>query len=168
MLEIDQTSRFTMPDVRADVEFLARHEKYAHEKPYTILLGEDETLDDDVPMSNVEFVTESGLDIRDMRDSSLLNFDQCGFEYVGYHQSAVQVFATYEDIATYQKEISDLLSKRFDALEVITYETKLRQNSKFDRELFDINDALAIEGPAKGAHVGQYRLEFFDVASHAD
>lgn len=144
-----------MPSVKASIEFLARLDKYRAEKPYVILLGEDEDSDEDIPTSNLEFDVVSQIDIRDMREHAELRFEQCAFEFVAHHQSKVTEFQTPADVAAYAAETRSLLMNRFDAVQVCTYEVKLRQNIFFDRQVYDVNDSLVIEGPAIGAHNGQ-------------
>lgn len=144
-----------MPDVKAKIEFLARLDKYRTEKPYVIVLGEDEDSDDEIPTSNLEFDLVPEIDLQDMREHTELEFDQCGFEFFAHHQSEVNEFQSSAAIAAYAAETQTLLKDRFNAVQVRTYEVKLRQNVSFDRQVFDLNDPLAVEGPAVGAHNGQ-------------
>lgn len=144
-----------MPDVNAKIEFLARSDRYKTEKPYVIVLGEDEECDGEVPISNLEFDVVPEIELRDMRGHAELDFERCAFEYVMHHQSEVTGFETPADIDAYMAETQSLLKTRFDALQVRTYEVKLRQNVSFDRQVYDLNDPLAVEGPAVGAHSGQ-------------
>lgn len=147
-----------MPSVTASIEFLARLEKYEYEKPYVLLSGEDEESDDDIPTSNLEFDVVSQIDVQDMREHAELKFEQCSFEFVPHHKSEVTRFETLADITAYAAETRSLLLKRFDAVQVHTYEVKLRQNASFDRQVYDVNDSLVIEGPAVGAHNGQWSM----------
>jgi len=143
-----------MPDIRAGIDYLARLDLYKREKPYLYLLGENDEVEDDVPLTNLEFTTQPDVQIQDMRDKSGLKFSECGFEFQGHHESAVASFDNLDDINLYTLETETLLMQRFKALKVLTYEVKLRKNLQFERESYDVNDKLVIEGPAKGAHAG--------------
>lgn len=144
-----------MPGLKARIEFLARLDKYEFERPYVVLQEEDEESDAETPTSNLEFDVVPDVDLWDMREHTELDFDHCAFEYVAYHQSEVTAFETPADVAAYAVETQSLLKTRFDAVQVRTYEVKLRQNVIFDRQVYDLNDPLAAEGPAVGAHNGQ-------------
>lgn len=144
-----------MPCVKANLEFLARLDRYKNEKPYVVLLGEDEDSDDEVPTSNLQFDVVPQVDVRDMREHAELTFEECAFEFVAHHQSEVTAFETPTDVTAYAAETRSLLMDRFDAIDVRTYEVKLRENVSFDRQLFDLDDPLEVEGPAVGVHIGQ-------------
>lgn len=144
-----------MPSVKANIEFLARLDKYRSERPYVVLLGEDEDSDDDIPSSNLQFDLVPQINVYDMREHPELSFEQCAFEYIPYHQSEVTAFETPADIAAYVSETKSLLKNRFEAVHVCTYDVKLRRNITFDRQVYDVDDPLVIEGPAVGAHNGQ-------------
>ena len=143
-----------MPDIYAEIDFLARLDLYANERPYIMLLGVEDEIDDDVPITNLQFETKSKILIQDMREHPELNFSQCGFEFLRDHQSRVTVFETEGDIMLYKRETEALLSSHFDAVKALTYEVKLRKNIHFERTEYDANDELVIEGPATGAHNG--------------
>lgn len=148
-----------MPDICAEIDFLAKLELYAKERPYIMLLGVDDEIDEEVPITNLQFETKSNIHIQDMREHPELSFSLCGFEFLRHHQSAVTMFDTEGDIMLYKAETESLLLSHFDAVKVLTYEVKLRKNIQFERTEYDANDELVIEGPATGAHNGTGRSD---------
>lgn len=144
-----------MPSIMADMEFLADLPLYKEEKPFMYLPGKDENLDPDRDrLSNLEFEHHEGIRIEDMRDRPELFLDRCGFEYCS-HNFRVNDFDSASSIDTYRDETQQFLTKRFQAVKVLTYEVRQRRNEHFQRKQFDFFDKMLVEGPAKGAHNGK-------------
>jgi hypothetical protein len=145
-----------MPSVQSSLDFLARSDLYETEKPYIFLPLKGQGLDPDKErLDNLEFETHDGIVMKDIREDSLIKVDSYGFEYY-QHTSNVHKFDTTEEIDSYQAETEQLLRERFSAVYVLTYDVRLRRNERFDRREVDYLDKLLVEGPAKGAHVGEY------------
>jgi hypothetical protein len=143
-----------MPANLAEIEFLADLPLYQIEKPYLCLLSPEQKIDPDrVRLDNLEFEKHSNIKIEDIREHPQLRLDDCGFEYV-QHKTAVSEFTNPADVYTYKRETEGLLTDRFAAVRVLTYELRLRKNQEFRRKQFDLNEELLLEGPARGAHNG--------------
>ena len=149
-----------MPSNVAEIEFLADLPLYQTEKPYLCLLSPERNIDpDEVRLDNLEFEKYENIHVEDMREHPELQIDGCGFEYL-QHQSSITEFSDPNDVDDYKKETEQLLQKRFAASKVLTYELRLRKNQEFPRKVFDLNDKLLQEGPAKGAHNGRWDTAF--------
>jgi hypothetical protein len=150
-----------MPSVQSSLDFLARLALYETEKPYILLPLKGQGLDpDEERLDNLEFETHDGIVMKDIRENSRIKVDSYGFEYYR-HTTSVHGFDTTEDVDAYQVETEQLLRERFSALYVLTYDVRLRRNERFDRREVDYLDKLLVEGPAKGAHVGECLLKHF-------
>ena len=145
-----------MPDVEAQMEFLARLPLYESEKPYLLLPLKGSGLDpDEIRLDNLEFESHDHINIKDMRQAPGLSIDTSGFEFY-QHDTAFRTFESSEDINRYMEETEEVLKKRFSAVHVVTYDARLRRNENLTRREFDMQDKMTIEAPAKGAHVGTY------------
>ena len=143
-----------MPSNVAEIEFLADLPLYHTEKPYLCLLSPERNIDpDEVRLDNLEFEKHNNILVEDMREHPELQIDNCGFEYF-QHPSSITEFRDPCDVDAYKKETEQILQKRFGASKVLTYELRLRRNQDFRRKVFDLNDKLLQEGPARGAHNG--------------
>jgi hypothetical protein len=144
-----------MPEITADLEFLADLPLYHQEKPYLALLPPslDRNLDEE-RLDNLEFEVHQGIPVTDVRGRTGFTIEECGFEVL-HHASQYLVFDGVENVESYKRETEALLGKRFGAVHVTCYHLRLRKNDPIRRKEFDINDPLLIEGPAKGVHNGE-------------
>jgi len=141
-----------MPDVTADIEFLADLPLYQKEKPYLALLPPREDRDPDKQrLDNLEFEVHRGITITDIRDTKGFTIEKCGFEVVS-HESQHLAFRDVADVDAYKRETEHLLRTTLGAVHVLCYDLGLRKNDPIRRKQFDINEPLLVEGPAKGAH----------------
>jgi hypothetical protein len=153
-----------MPDITADLEFLADLPLYQHEKPYLALLPPSLGKDPDQErLDNMEFETHSAIPITDIRGRARFTIEECGFEVLP-HSSQHLSFENVDDVDAYKKETELLLCQRFQAVHVECYHLRLRKNDPIQRKEFDVNDPLLVEGPAKGVHNGDYTKKFSPAA----
>jgi hypothetical protein len=144
-----------MPASLAEIEFLADLPLYQAEKPYLCLLSPEQKIDpDQVRLDNLEFEKHSNIKVEDIREHPELRLEDCGFEYF-QHRTTISEFTNPADVDAYKRETEDVLRDRFAAVKVLTYELRLRKNQEFHRKQFDLNEKLLLEGPAKGAHIGE-------------
>ncbi|RMZ83334.1 hypothetical protein DV737_g1739, partial [Chaetothyriales sp. CBS 132003] len=157
-----------MSEVKASIEFLAKLPLYETQKPYLLLPSEHQGLDpDEIRLNNLEFERHDDVTIKDMRHIKELSIECCGFEFYP-HSSTISSFHDADDIEKYRAETQHLLSSRFGADKVMTYEIRLRKNQDFGRKKFDVYDKLLEEGPAKGAHNGEPNDRQAEAANDAD
>jgi hypothetical protein len=144
-----------MPGVRATLEYLQNLPLYQTEKPYWCLLPPREGFDPDKHrVDNLEFEVHHDIPISDIReDKDNYVLDKCGFQVLS-HQSKFSAIETARDVQTYKDETEELLKKELGAVFVRCYELRRRVNKPIQRQQFDINDPLLIEGPARGVHSG--------------
>ena len=144
-----------MPEIRAALQYLQDLPLYKTEKPYWCLLPPHKGFDPNAQrVDNLEFESRSDVLIRDIRESNdALNLSTCGFEVV-QHRSKLLGFETVEDVDAYKTETEALLQDKLGAAFVKCYELRLRKNTRFERDEYDMNDPLLVEGPATGAHNG--------------
>jgi hypothetical protein len=141
-----------MPDITADLEFLADLPLYQYEKPYLALLPLSANRDPDKErLDNLEFEVRGGIPVTDVRGQAGFTIERCGFEVLK-HESQCLVFNGVEDVEAYKRETEMLLRERFGAVHVECYHLRLRKNDPIQRKEFDINDPLLLENPAKGVH----------------
>ena len=149
-----------MPNITADIEFLADLPLYQNEKPYLALLPPSADRDPDKErLDNLEFEVHQGITITDIRKNKDFTIEKCGFEVLS-HESQCLVFRDVADVDTYKRETEHLLCAKFGAVHVLCYDLRLRKNDPIQRNQFDVNDPLLIEGPAKGAHNGGHYNPF--------
>jgi hypothetical protein len=143
-----------MPDITADIEYIANLPLYATEKPYLCLLPPDEAIDPDVQrLDNLEYETQEGINVTDIRGKDEFVIETCGFQTIN-HASKFEALKTIEDVAAYKTETEELLQEQLGAVRVLCYELRMRKNEPIKRKQFDVNDPLLVERPAKGAHNG--------------
>lgn len=144
-----------MPEVHATLQYLQDLPLYETEKPYWCLLPPHEGFDPNKQrVDNLEFESRPDICIRDITESSeVLNLDTCGFEVLSHH-SKLSSLESAEDVDAYKVETEALLRDKLGADFVKCYEVRIRKNTRFDRDQYDMNDPLLIEGPATGAHNG--------------
>ncbi|KAL8797875.1 MAG: hypothetical protein Q9195_000227 [Heterodermia aff. obscurata] len=142
-----------MPSVRARLDFLADIPLYQDEKPYVVLLSVHEKRDPDQRLNNLEWEVHEVrvTDIRGLWDT--IDIDRCGFQAIR-HKTASLGFDSMPDLHAYQKETEMLLKERYPSSHIVCYELKLRENTRFERDMIDLNDPFLVEGPAKGVHNG--------------
>jgi hypothetical protein len=130
---------------------------YKTEKPYWCFLPPHEGFDPDQHrVDNLEFEARPGIKITDIRDiKDTVELDNYGFQVLS-HYSKVPEVNTKEAVAAYKRETEVLLQDAFKAVTVKCYELILRENVPFFRKEFDLNDPLHTEGPARGAHNGDF------------
>lgn len=147
-----------MPAVQANIEYLQRLELYQHEKPYWCFLPPHDGFDPDAQrVDNLEWEDHSNITIDDIRESpSRFKIDGCGFEVLD-HESAFSKFESASNVKEYMRETEDLLKESMKAVYVHCYDSRLRKNVPFQRDQLDLNDPLLTEGPARGAHNGEWR-----------
>jgi hypothetical protein len=145
-----------MPDITADIEFLADLPLYQLEKPYLALLPPSADRDPDKErLNNLEFEVQRGIAITDVRNRKDFTIEECGFEAL-HHESQYLAFCDVVDVNAYKMETEILLRDNFGAVHVLCYDLRLRKNDPIQRKQFDVNDPLLVEGPAKGAHNGEH------------
>jgi len=144
-----------MPEIRATLQYLQDLPLYETEKPYWCLLPPHEGFDPNAQrVDNLEFESRPDILIRDIRESEgVLNLNTCGFEVLQHH-SELSNLETVEDVDAYKAETEALLRDKLGAVFVKCYEVRMRKNTRFERDQYDMNDPLLVEGPATGAHNG--------------
>jgi hypothetical protein len=146
-----------MPDVQSSIDYLAKLKLYETEKPYYCMLAPHDGFDPDAQrLDNLEFETHSDITFHDMRPLlSTIKMEDYGFQVV-HHSSSHLALDSREDCKAYQAETEELLGKEFRAEFVKCYELRKRENVPIERDVIDYSDPLMVEGPAKGAHNGEY------------
>ena len=144
-----------MPEVHATIEYLENSPLYEREKPYWCLLPPQDGFDpNEQRVDNLEFELRPDITIRDIRDATEdLTLEINGFQVLSHH-SKHSAIKTVEDVQAYKAETEAMLRESLNAVFVKCYELRARKNVLFQREQFDINDPLLVEGPARGAHNG--------------
>ncbi|MCJ1400645.1 hypothetical protein MMC11_003853 [Xylographa trunciseda] len=142
-----------MPEVQATIEYLENSPLYETEKPYWCLLPPHDGFDPNKQrVDNLEFELRPDITISDIRDAKEdLTLETSGFQVLSHH-SECSTIKTVEDVQAYKTETEAMLRDKLDATFVKCYELRTRKNVPFQREQFDINDPLLVEGPARGAH----------------
>lgn len=114
-----------MPNVKADIEYLANIPLYEVEKPYLALLPPSEGYDpDEHRTDNLEYETAHGMSITDIRGSDEFKLEKCGFQ-VMKHTSNIKSVSSIEDIEAYKRETEKLLTKQLGATHVHCYDVKV-------------------------------------------
>ncbi|ETI19369.1 hypothetical protein G647_09201 [Cladophialophora carrionii CBS 160.54] len=116
-----------MPDIRAQLTFLSNSPRYEIEKPYSILLPEQEqkTIRHDFPRcSNLEW-SHHWVDIREARCRPGLTLDACGFQLLRHTSPSIPIQEP-RDVTSYRLETEELLRKTFAAERAICYDVVVR------------------------------------------
>ena len=115
-----------MPDIQANLEFLADIPLYETEKPYLALVPPRPGFDPNTErMDNLEWETHSGIAITDIRgQSDTLTIDKCGFQ-VMQHSTRVTEFDRAEELRAYREETEALLRDTLQASYVLCYDLKV-------------------------------------------
>jgi hypothetical protein len=144
-----------MSDVVTSIEYLQNLPLYQTEKPYYCLLAPHEGFDPNAQrLDNLEFEVFPNIRVTDIRDSiDEFSLEKCGFEVFSHHSDGLE-FNTAEDVHAYKQETEAMLRDKLGAEFVKCYEVRTRKNIPLPRSVFDYNDPLLVEGPAKGAHSG--------------
>ena len=150
------SSTTKMPAVQATIEYLEDLPLYETEKPYWCLLPPHEDFDPNKHrVDNLEFELRPNITISDIRDAKEdLTLETSGFQVLSHHSECSALPQTVEDVSAYKTETEIMLKENLNAAFVKCYELRARKNVIFQREQFDINDPLLVEGPARGAHNG--------------
>jgi hypothetical protein len=145
-----------MPDVTTSIEYLQNLPLYQTVKPYYCLLAPHEGFDPDAQrLDNLEFEVFHDIHVTDIRDSiNEFSLEKCGFQVLSHNSNGLE-FTTPEDVQAYKQETEAMLRDKLGAEFVKCYEVRTRKNVPLSRNVFDYNDPLLVEGPAKGAHSGQ-------------
>jgi len=146
-----------MPAVQASIEYLQKLPLYETEKPFWCFLPPRDGFDPDKQrVDNLEWEDHSNITIQDIRETKgHFKIDECGFEVLD-HRSDVSDFKSAADVARYKAETEKLLKHKMQAVYVNCYDSRLRENVTFQRTQLDLNDPLLKEGPARGAHNGEF------------
>jgi len=152
-----------MPAVKASIEYLQKLPLYEKEKPFWCFLPPRDGFDPDKQrVDNLEWEDHPDILIQDIRDrKSQFKIDDCGFEVLN-HRSDISNFKSALDVTRYKVETEQLLQDEMQAVYVHCYDSRLRENVTFQRTQLDLNDPLLKEGPARGAHNGQFWPTEFD------
>jgi hypothetical protein len=144
-----------MPDIKADLEYLADLPLYATEKPYLCLLSPSDGFNPDTDRAdNLEYELHRGIPLTDMRDRADIDIGSYGFQVLN-HTSRFPDLESVCDVDSYKRETEQLLQESLGATYVFCYDLRKRRNQVFNRTQFDVYDPLLEEGPARGAHVGK-------------
>jgi hypothetical protein len=116
-----------MPDIQANLEFLANLPLYETEKPYLALVPPRPDFDPDTErMDNLEWETHTDITITDIRGQiDILTIDKCGFQ-VMQHSTGVKEFDGMKDLRAYREETEALLRDTLQASYVLCYDLKVR------------------------------------------
>ncbi|KAF2968413.1 hypothetical protein GQX73_g5174 [Xylaria multiplex] len=141
-----------------DMTFLRRDPLYKREKPYLVLLPNTADVDPSIPRHNLQFEKHQ-VELTDIRGrENEYRIDECGFQYI-CHRTAVRVLLglqgdgpTLPDVHEYKVETERTLKSFFNAVRVVCYDFRIRENVEYYRSEIDLNDPLLREGPAQGAH----------------
>jgi hypothetical protein len=142
-----------MPSVKASLDYLQRLPLYETEKPYWCFLPPREGFDPDKQrVDNLEFEECSDITIHDIRElESRPDIEDCGYQ-VFKHQSKFSRFDQADDVIQYKIETEDFLKEVLGGVYAKCYDTVIRKNIAFERNILDLADPLHTEGPARGVH----------------
>jgi len=116
-----------MPDITTSITFLKDLPLYKTEKPFFVFLSQtDSKLATGHRTQNLEYEVRDGILISDVRGrQDDFTATVAGFEIVK-HETAQTIIETPEHIAAYRTEIEKFLGLKFDAVEVICWEIRVR------------------------------------------
>src|SRR5438034_10716671 len=102
-----------MPDITADIDFLADLPLYQREKPYLALLPPSPDRDPDKKrLDNLEFEIRKGITIMDIRNTEGFTIGECGFQVLT-HESRHLAFSNVAYVDSYKRETEQLLQTTF-------------------------------------------------------
>ena len=115
-----------MSNVVTSLTFLKDLPLYKQEKPYFVLLAQqDENDSNNHRISNLEFEEITGIEILDLREmSGDLSLERSGFQLVQL-KSAHLLVENHEQIEAYRTETEAFLRAEFDALKVTCWEIRV-------------------------------------------
>ncbi|KAI5797839.1 hypothetical protein DFH27DRAFT_560449 [Peziza echinospora] len=138
-----------MPNVEANLEFIADLPIYNKEKPFHILKPEDDDPNfDPYANTNLKFESHSVL-ISDLRGTQH-TLATSGFQVVNHKSQFLEL-----DTHAYKVETKDLLSSVFpDAAHILVWDFHIRKNLPQKRPMpdFNYNPVYRLQLPAQGAH----------------
>jgi hypothetical protein len=145
-----------MPSVKASLEYLQRLPLYETEKPYWCFLPPHEGFDPDKQrVDNLEFEECPDITIHDIRELERSpDIKDSGYQ-VFKHQSKFSHFAQADDVIQYKIETENFLKEVLGGVYAKCYDTVIRKNIAFERNILDLADPLHTEGPARGVHNGK-------------
>jgi hypothetical protein len=145
-----------MPSVKASLDYLQRLPLYETEKPYWCFLPPREGFDPDKQrVDNLEFEERSDITIHDIRElENSPDIEDSGYQ-IFKHQSKFSRFDQADDVIQYKIETEDFLKEVLGGVYAKCYDTVLRKNIAFERNILDLADPLHTEGPARGVHNGK-------------
>ncbi|KAK5062768.1 hypothetical protein LTR84_004843 [Exophiala bonariae] len=142
-----------MGKVVTSITFLKDLPLYRSEKPYNVLLAQqDDKNENSHPISNLQFEDVGGIEVHNLREAADdFSLDKSGFQLLSFKSNHLPV-DSHDLVEAYRAETETYLCDRFDALKVICWEIRTRYNRPVDRPV-NLGDALAAEMPAVGAHI---------------
>ncbi|OCT46326.1 methyltransferase [Cladophialophora carrionii] len=143
-----------MPDIRAQLTFLSNSPLYEIEKPYSILLPEQEQGDSirhDLPRCNNLEWSHHWVDIREARRRHDLTLEACGFQLLRHTSQSIPIREP-RDVTSYRLETEELLQTTFAAERAICYDVVLRQNVRDTSSSTDLRDPMSPHPPAFRVH----------------
>ncbi|KAN0091698.1 hypothetical protein V8E51_017545 [Hyaloscypha variabilis] len=115
------------PDISATLRYLVNHPKYATEKPYRLV---EVPPTSEVPSTNMEFVTHSNIQIKDIRKQQHnTNIETHGFRLYEI-PSKISMDSDYKEIELYCRSMADFVKAELGALEVFVFEFRFRSNEE--------------------------------------
>jgi hypothetical protein len=114
------------PNISATLRYLANHPKYATEKPYRLV---EVPPTSEVPSTNMEFVTYSDVQIKDIRkQQNNTSIETHGFRLYEI-PSEISMDSDYKEIELYCRSMADFVKAELGALEVFVFEFRVRNSS---------------------------------------
>lgn len=114
-----------MPEITANLGFLAKLDLYKTEKPYTVVPAADDERIQGANLSNVEMEWHQGVTIHDMREcKNELSLDTNGFLILD-HDTQHPVLDEIAQCNAYEQETTNLLERHFQAERVISFNLRV-------------------------------------------
>jgi len=122
------------PRIRATLRYLVNHPKYITEKPYRLV---EVSPTSEVPSTNMEFVTHSKIEIKDIRNQqNSTSIETHGFQLYEA-PSNISMDSDYRQVELYCKSMADFVKAELGALEVFVFEFRVSNCPLLD---FDSRD----------------------------
>lgn len=118
--------------VPATISFIKPLDLYKTVKPYFLDIPNKENLAG-LPVTNLQFATQPGIAIEDIRQAGLRAFslDKNGFEVIG-DDTIFSREMSYDEIEKYCNKIVHLMAKRCDAVHTICYDYRVTYPLRHD------------------------------------
>jgi GT2 family glycosyltransferase len=115
-----------MPKVVTSVTFLQDLPLYIREKPYYVLLAQQDDKDENThQISNLQFEEISGIEILDLRQATGdFSLETSGFQLIRFKSAHLPV-ESHNQVEAYRAETEAFLRNEFDALKVICWEIRV-------------------------------------------